>query len=187
MNTTAMRTILLNLCLVALFAALTAASGFVSIPLAVGVPIAIQNLMAILCGLLLGPFYGTLAVGLYIAAGAIGLPVFAGFAGGFAHFAKPSGGFLWGYMLAALVCGLIAGKPTLEKDKLLRLCLAVVAGFLVVYVPGLIQLKAILGVGWGAAMVSGMLPFLPGDALKAVLALLVAGRLRRFRAGLLEV
>jgi hypothetical protein len=70
--------------LTALFAALISAGAFIAIPLPVSpVPIAIQNLFAVLAGLVLGPVFGALSVGLYLLAGAIGAPVFAGATGGF--------------------------------------------------------------------------------------------------------
>jgi biotin transport system substrate-specific component len=170
----------LNLSLTALFAALIAAGTFVAIPLPFSpVPVVLQNLFCLLAGLALGPFLGAAAVGLYLAAGAIGAPVFAGAAGGIARLLGPTGGFLFGYLLSAFTAGLIAGKPrqgaALSRP---RLILAVLAGLLVLYVPGIIRLRFALD-SWGKALTAGFIPFIPGDAAKGLIAVLIAPRLRR--------
>jgi biotin transport system substrate-specific component len=177
---------ILKICLVALFAALISCGAFVSLPLPGGVPISIQNLFAILGGMTLGPFYGALAVALYLLAGAIGLPVFAGVAGGFVRFAGPSGGYLWGYLLGAAVAGLIAGKFVQRGGgsggtavSKARIILAALAGFAVVYIPGIIQLKIVLHLSWPAAFTAGFVPFVPGDIAKVVIVSLISPRLRR--------
>ncbi len=93
--------------LVALFAAFVCAGCFIQIPLAGGVPIVIQDMMAMLSGLILGPIYGTLSVFIFLVLGSFGLPVFSG-KGGFDKILNgPTGGFLVGYMIAALTGGLI--------------------------------------------------------------------------------
>ncbi len=93
--------------LVALFAAFVCAGCFIQIPLAGGVPIVIQDMMAMLSGLILGPLYGTLSVFIFLVLGSFGLPVFSG-KGGFDKILNgPTGGFLIGYMIAALAGGLI--------------------------------------------------------------------------------
>jgi biotin transport system substrate-specific component len=119
-------------------------------------------------------------VGLYLIAGAIGVPVFAGASGGFVHLLGPTGGFLMGYFLAAVIGGLAAGRPRAGvKTSLWRIIPGTVLGLLVIYVPGVIQLKIITGSGWAAALAAGFLPFLIGDAAKGVLAVLLAPRMRR--------
>jgi biotin transport system substrate-specific component len=179
---------ILRITLTALFAALIAAGTFISIPLPFSpVPIVLQNLFAVLSGLVLGPVLGGAAVAVYLAAGAIGAPVFAGATGGFVHFLGPTGGFLYGYFLAAVSAGLIAGRPGAGiKTPVWRVILAAASGFLILYVPGLLQLKAVAGLPWGGTLIAGCLPFLPGDAVKAVVAILVSSRLRRLTAELLD-
>ncbi|MDR1175514.1 MAG: biotin transporter BioY [Treponema sp.] len=174
------RKAIFSLTLTALFAALTAAGTFISIPLPFSpVPIVLQNLFAVLSGLVLGPLSGSGAVALYLAAGAIGFPVFAGASGGFVHLIGPTGGFLFGYLLAAFTSGLIAGKPrTGKKSPLWRIILASAAGLLIVYVPGVIRLKFALDSGWAGALAAGFFPFLIGDLIKAAAAVIIAARLR---------
>jgi biotin transport system substrate-specific component len=172
--------------LISLFAALIAAGTFISIPLPFSpVPIVLQNLFALLAGLILGPILGGLAALLYLVAGAIGAPVFAGATGGFVHFLGPTGGYLAGYFLAAVAAGLVAGIPRSSvQTPLWRIILGTVLGLLVVYVPGVIRLKAALNTGWGGALAAGFLPFLIGDGIKGAAAVLIAPRLRRAAADL---
>jgi biotin transport system substrate-specific component len=174
------RKTIFNLTLTALFAAFTAAGTFISVPLPFSpVPIVLQNLFAMLSGLVLGPVSGSGAVALYLLAGAIGLPVFAGASGGFVHLIGPTGGFLFGYLLSAFTAGLIAGKPCAgKKSPLWRLILASAAGMLIVYVPGVIRLKFALDSGWAGALAAGFFPFLIGDLIKTASAVIIAARLR---------
>jgi biotin transport system substrate-specific component len=173
-----------RLSLIALFAALTAAGTFISIPLPfTPVPIVLQNMFALLSGLTLGPLAGGAAVGLYLLAGAIGLPVFAGGKGGFVHFFGPTGGFLFGYLLSAILAGLIAGAPQADtKTPLWRLAIAGLAGMLIVYVPGVLQLKVVLNASWLKALAAGFTPFIAGNVVKTVVAVIAAQGLRKSAA-----
>ena len=175
-----------KIALTALFAALTAAGAFIAIPVG-PVPIVLQNLFALLSGLILGPVMGSAAVGLYLLAGILGLPVFAGGTGGIARFAGPTGGFLVGYLLAAFTAGIIAGRPTAEtKIPLLRLIAAVILGLLIVYVPGVIWLKISRNLSWTRALLAGFVPFIIGDILKGIAAVLITPRLRRTAMSFLD-
>jgi biotin transport system substrate-specific component len=175
---------ILRLTLTALFAALIAAGTFVAIPLpASPVPIVLQNLFILLAGLILGPALGSAAVGLYLIAGAIGVPIFAGGSGGFVKFMGPTGGFLLGYLLVALFAGLIAGRPSAGKNTpLWRLFIAAFVGIFASYILGVPWLKVVLDTTWPEAFVMAMLPFIIGDSIKAVVAALIAPRLRRLIA-----
>jgi biotin transport system substrate-specific component len=171
---------LLKICFVSLFAALIAGGTFIAIPIG-PVPIVLQNLFVVLAGIVLGPVLGLAAAGLFLLAGLLGAPVFAGFTGGIARFAGPTGGFLVGYLLAALAAGLIAGRPRKEAS-IIRIIAATVAGFLVVYVPGVWWLKTSTGMDWDRALVAGLLPYLPGDLFKGIAAVLIARRARKTAA-----
>ena len=171
----------MKLVFVALFAALISAGAFIAVPIG-PVPIALQNLFALLSGLVLGPVLGTAAVGLFLAAGIISAPVFAnnGSPMGIARLLGPSGGFLFGYLLCALVAGFIVGFPRPGvKTPVWRIVFAVVAGLLVVYIPGLIRLKFVMNIDWRKTFVVGFIPFMIGDTIKGVIAGLISPRLRR--------
>ena len=173
---------LVKISLTALFAALTAAGAFIAVPIG-PVPIVLQNMFAVLSGLILGPLMGSAAVGLYLLAGIINLPVFAGGTGGIARFMGPTGGFLVGYLIAAFSAGLIAGRPSLDrKISLPRLILAVFLGFLILYVPGLLWLKTRLNLDWFATLMAGFVPFIAGDIIKGIAAVLITPRLRKIAA-----
>ena len=179
---------ILSLVFVALFAAIISAGALIAIPVGV-IPVVLQNFFTLLSGLVLGPALGMASVGLFLAAGAIGIPVFAnnGSPMGIARIIGPTGGYLFGYLLGALVAGLIAGFPRPgEKLPAWRYVLAVAAGSLVVYIPGLIRLKFYLNITWPQTLIAGLVPFLPGDAFKGAAAGLIAPRLRKTAAQLLS-
>jgi biotin transport system substrate-specific component len=153
----------------ALFAAIIAAGTFITIPLPFSpVPVVLQDFFSLLAGLVLGPFLGGAALALYLLAGALGAPVFAGASGGIARFFGPTGGFLAGYLLSAVASGLIAGRPRAGvKTPVWRIIAAAVAGNCLVYVPGLLWLGAVMkpeALGSLAAQFlsgSGNLKFIP--------------------------
>ena len=179
---------ILSLVFTALFAAIISAGALIAIPIGV-IPIVLQNFFTLLSGLVLGPALGSASVGLFLAAGVIGMPVFAnnGSPMGIARIIGPTGGYLFGYLLGALVAGLIVGFPRPgERVSVWRYVLAVVTGSLVVYIPGLVRLKWYLNISWSQAFFLGFIPFLPGDAIKGVAVGLVAPRLRKTAAQLLS-
>jgi biotin transport system substrate-specific component len=137
---------------------------------------------------------GGAAVLLYLLAGVLGLPVFAGGIGGIARFAGPTGGFLVGYFLMAVTAGAILGRPRAGKRvPLPRLIAAIAAGILVVYIPGILWLRfGPTHLSWTKALFAGVgvLPFpfvfFVGDALKGIAAALIAPRLRALASDLLD-
>ncbi len=152
--------------------ALALASQF-ALPLAgTPVPITLQPLVVVLAGLLLGPVDGAIAMVVYLAAGAAGLPVFAPMgAPGVARLLGPTGGYLIAYPASAAVAGYLGGA----RRSFARRTAAAGAGILVLYVFGLAQLALITGnVGLAAAM--GVLPFVGADLVKAIVAGAVSGR-----------
>lgn len=182
---------LLKLSFVALFAAIIAVGCFIAIPIGV-VPIVIQNALAVLSGCLLGTKLGGAPTALFLLAGLVGLPVYSGGGSGVAHWMGPTGGFLPGYLLGAIVAGLIAGVPTVEEKKItwkrvVRISIAMFAGMIVLYIPGVIRFASwALGSGkitadmnqWSYAMSAAVLPYLPGDLLKTIIAIPVALKVR---------
>lgn len=168
-----------SLILAALFAALTAVGAFLKLPMW-PVPVTLQSLFAVLAGILLGPRLGAASQALYVALGLVGLPIFTR-GGGLGYAAEPTFGFLLGLAPAAAVAGLVAEK----EGGALRAGLAGAAGLAVLYAVGVPYLYLVMNLYIGddfpfsQALVSGMLPFLPGDALKLAAAALLAPRLRQ--------
>ena len=129
------------------------------------VPITGQTLAVFLVALALGWRLGGAAVGLYLLEGAIGLPVFAGFAGGMATFAGPTGGFLIGFLVAALAVGWLAERGWTRN--VLLTAAAMLVGTVLIYALGLGWLQQFTG---AKTLELGLYPFIPGDLIKAALA-----------------
>ena len=155
---------------VVLGAALVAAAAQVAVPLpGTPVPLTLQPLAVLIVGGLLGPGPGGASLLLYVALGAAGLPVFTPIGlPGVARLVGPTGGYLLSYPIAAYAVGRLAGDGT----RWGRLALAAAVGLALIHLGGLAQLRLLTG-SLGTAARFGTLPFLVGDLVKLVLALLV--------------
>ena len=162
-----------ELTMTALMAALTAVGAYIRIPTPWSA-FTLQVLFVFLAGALLGPKYGALAEGVYVLLGLVGIPVFIG-GGGFTYVFQPTFGFLLSYIPAAAVVGLLC-----REARFGRIVLACLAGLAVIYAIGLPYMALIVNVYLGRAMsfgevlMSGMVIFLPYDAVKIVLTGLLA-------------
>ena len=173
-----------NLTHIALFAALIAVLGFVpAISLGFGVPITAQSMGIMLCGTVLGSWRGALAVLLFLALTALGLPLLAGGRGGVGVFAGPTVGFLVGFPVAAFVAGLVIERWRVGVLPA-ALAGAVLGGIVVLYAFGIPGIALVAGMPIGKAFWGAMV-FVPGDVLKAVLAALVTQGVARARPGAL--
>ena len=154
----------------ALLAALTAVGAFIKIPLGVS-SITLQFFFTAMAGCLLGPVWGAASQGVYVLLGVVGLPIFT-MGGGFSYVLQPTFGFLLGLIPSALIIGLLTKK----SRKPVRIVQSCVAGLAALYAVGLPYMALILnvymdkGLDFWAVLKSGMLPFLPGDALKIAVA-----------------
>jgi biotin transport system substrate-specific component len=160
--------------LASLMAALTSVGAYIHVPFG-PVPIVLSTLFVILSGLLLGSRWGPASMALYLLVGAIGIPVFAGGKGGFAHFLGPTGGYLIGYPVSAWITGFISERA---NRLLLRDVIAVVIGSLTLYGCGVPWLKIVTQMSWSKALLVGVIPFLIGDAIKASVAVILARSVR---------
>ncbi|WP_380680065.1 biotin transporter BioY [Salinigranum sp. GCM10025319] len=162
-----------NVARAVLFAAATAATAPVDLvhPLAPNVPITLQTLWVYLSGIVLGPIWAGFAFLLYLLAGVIGLPVFAGANAGLGVVLGPTGGFLVGFPLAAVTIGFVThgvdGLNPLGEIPVPRLVAALVAGSAVVYAAGAVGFSLVQGIGLLASVSAVVIPFLPVAALKA--------------------
>ncbi len=157
-----------------LLAALTAVGAYIAIPIG-PVPIVLQNLFILLAGLLLGPKWGSASVAVYLLAGILGLPVFAGGTGGIGRIVGPTGGYLLGFLPAVYLIGLISKK---EGQNAIMDVVAMIAGTIVIYVCGVVWLKTLTGMTLAKTLAVGMYPFLIGDAIKIAAALPIVRGLR---------
>lgn len=166
-----------NLARTVVFAAFTAVLGlFPGFYLGSAVPVVVQNMGPLLAGSILGARRGGAAVGLFLGLVALGLPLLSGGRGGIAPFFGPTGGFMFGWVLSAVVAGLIV-QHWMPRPGLLVLLLANVAGVAADYLVGVPFWAAFTGDLGAAALQS--LVFLPGDAAKLVLVSLVAVAVHR--------
>ncbi len=129
------------------------------------VPITGQTLAVLLVGAALGSRRGVLSLLLYLGEGLAGLPVFAGGGAGPAHLLGPTGGYLLGFVAAAGLTGFLAERGWDRRWG--RTFLAMLLGNVAIYALGLPWLALYVG---GRAFSLGLVPFIPGDLAKAVLA-----------------
>ncbi|MEX2298577.1 MAG: biotin transporter BioY [Dongiaceae bacterium] len=132
------------------------------------VPLTMQTFVVLTLGLAYGPRLGLATVVAYLAAGAVGLPVFSGGwdeGGGIVHLYGPTGGYLVGFAVAAWICGRLAERGWDRSP--VEAVLAMLIGNLVIYVLGVSWLAT--QIGTVPALQHGLLPFLAGDALKIAL------------------
>lgn len=160
----------------ALLAVLIGASAPVAIPIGPA-PITLQVLFVFLAGLVLGPLWGSFSMVLYLTAGAIGVPVFAGMEAGFGVLVAETGGYLWSYPIAAGLIGLFVHRGTdlrTPADQPLALVVvALLCGLLVIYGMGVSYMAVVLKLEPWEALLTGMVPFLPGDLFKLIAAILI--------------
>lgn len=164
-----------SLVLAALFAALTAVCSQIQIPLPY-VPINLALFAVHLSGALLGPKWGALSMAAYALLGAVGVPVFAGFKSGPAALFGKTGGYILGYILCALIVGLMTRR---FGFRLPGLCLSMAVGVAACYLFGTVWFMALTGMNLVASLSYCVIPFLPGDAVKILLAALLALRLQK--------
>lgn len=174
-----------DMALVAVFAGVIAVLTLTpAVPVGpLGVPITLQTLAVALTGMLLGPWRGFLAAGLYVLAGLAGLPIFAGGSAGFSVLARPSVGYLLAFPLAALLIGalarlVVARTRSVGARRWVLLFLAGLAGSLVVHALGIVGMSLTAGLGLSAAFVADLL-YWPGDLIKNVIASGVAVAVHR--------
>ncbi len=149
----------LSLVACGLFAAVIAVLTFIHIPLPSGVPLTLQVFAIALSGYTLGTVQALSAVAVYLALGAVGLPVFSGFMGGVAPLAGPTGGFLWGFMILAALCGLGAGRK--YGIRLLFGCV----GLAICHLCGVVQFALFMECGIGEAFFIASMPYLIKDVI----------------------
>jgi biotin transport system substrate-specific component len=160
------RSVATNILLVLAGTGLVALCAQIVIPM-VPVPITMQTFAVLFVGTVLGPARGAVALGLYLVLGVAGLPIFAAGTSG-SLFALPSGGYIVGFIAASVIVGWFAN---LTWDRhVLKTLLSFSIGSLVIYAFGVPWLAVSLGIDFWTAIQFGLVPFLIGDALKALLA-----------------
>lgn len=155
--------------LIPLFTALIAAGTFIKIPM-IPVPITLQTLFVFLAALLLNPTEAFLSVALYILLGAIGLPIFTS-GGGLAALLGPTGSFLFSMPIAALFGALVVKK---DHKSIVRAILALILMEVIIYVIGVGYLMYQRHMTLQKGLMAGFVPFIPGDIIKCIVAIIAA-------------
>lgn len=160
--------------LVGMFAAILAVLSQISIPMPSGVPVTMQTFAVALTGCVLGWKKGTMASVIYIVLGGVGVPVFSGFAGGLGILFGKTGGFIFGFIFLALLCGL----AVVVKNKVLGGILAA-CGLLICHVLGILQFMLLMKMSFWSSAVLVSVPYLIKDVISIVLAFVVGAILRK--------
>jgi biotin transport system substrate-specific component len=135
------------------------------------VPITGQTLAVLMAGLILGKTLGTASIAAYLAQGAAGLPFFAGGKSGLATLFGPTGGYLFGFLAAVYIVGMLSELRL--KRSVIQASSAIVIGNVIIYIFGLVWLARF--VGESQVLQLGLYPFLIGDLLKILLGIVLVG------------
>ena len=161
--------------LIALMTAVTCVLGPLSIPLPFSpVPISLTNFAIFLAIFVLGMKNGTISFIIYLLLGAVGVPVFSSFRGGFQVLAGPTGGYLIGFIFLALIMGFALDH---FDRKLLPTIIGMIIGMVVCYAFGTVWLAKLLSLSFKEGLMMGVIPYLPGDAAKIIIAAIVGPKL----------
>ncbi len=157
------------------FACLTGLGAYLKVytPLS-PVPFTAQVFFVLLSGAVLGSAYGGMSQVIYIVLGVVGVPWFAGGASGFEYMAGATGGYLVGFVLAAILVGHLVDKYE-QTRTLIGLLPLMIIGVLVIYAVGATWLALVMGLDAWQAVTLGIVPFILVDIIKA---LIVAGTAR---------
>jgi len=157
--------------LIALMTAVTCVLGPLSIPLPFSpVPISLTNFAIFLAIFVLGMKNGTISFIIYLLLGAVGVPVFSSFRGGFQVLAGPTGGYLIGFIFLALIMGF-------ALDHFDRKLVPTIIGMVVCYAFGTVWIAKLLSLSFKEGLMMGVIPYLPGDAAKIIIAAIVGPKL----------
>ncbi|MDP6043486.1 MAG: biotin transporter BioY [Dehalococcoidales bacterium] len=144
------------------------------------VPVTGQTFAVLLAGVILGRWWGGISLTMYAGLGIAGVPWFTGWGGGLSHLAGPTGGYIIGFILAALFLGHFTDKYIRSRSFLSMLGLMLFANFILIYVPGVLQLGLWINlvkgepIAFTSLLMMGVIPFIAGDITKAILAAAIA-------------
>lgn len=158
----------------ALFTAIISAAAAVAIPTPFGITFTLQTLGVCMAGFCLGAKRSVMSVAVYILIGFMGLPVFSSFTGGPSVLFGVTGGFLWGFLLTAFLCGTVADKP-LKFKKIAVMILSVS----VCHITGILQYCFITGNGFLAGFLTASAPFLLKDLISVFFAYFISHKIKK--------
>ncbi len=156
----------------ALFTGLIIVGTFIRIPLP-PVPITLQTMFVILAALLGGLSIGFYSFIIYLVLGTIGLPIFTS-GGGIGALIGPTGGYIFGMLLATIVAGFISDLGKNKEKKLPYFIIAALLATVVIYLVGIPWLKYATSINWSKAFALGLTPFIVGDVIKLLVSIFLA-------------
>ena len=161
----------------ALLVAMNCVSAYIIIPLPFSLsPLALQTLVVNIVALLLPVKQVFWTMSVYVLLGLAGAPVFTGGTAGPGKLFGPTGGYVWAFVLAAVLIAFCRGQGcSFRRWALVCICVGMPA----IYIPGLLQLMFLTGLGLREALVIGVLPFLVPDVLKCLAAAYLAGKIQK--------
>ena len=161
----------------ALMVALNCISAYIIIPLPFSLsPIALQTLIVNLTGYVLNAKQAAMTMAAYLLIGLAGVPVFTGGSGGPGKLFGPTGGYLFGFAVVAVVLAYTRQK---EYNFLRYALWGCFFGVPCIYAFGVVQLQLVTNMGWSKAVMTGALPFIPLDIVKCCAAAYIAGPINR--------
>lgn len=140
------------------------------------VPVSLGTLAVYFVISVLGMKRGFISVVIYLLLGLAGLPVFSGFTGGVGKLLGPTGGYLIGYLFLALICGFFTER--FEEKRFLQAA-GMLLGTAACYLFGTLWLAHLNSMPFPAALAAGVLPFIPGDLVKMIIAMITGIPLRK--------
>lgn len=166
-----------QLVLAGVMTALTCILAPMSVPLPITpVPISLTNLVLYVSIFLLGWKLATLSYLVYLFIGFVGLPVFSGFTGGLAKIVGPTGGYLVGFFFITLIAGYVVEKTNGNR---VAAAAAMILTTVADYAVGTYWLAKLMGISFTAGLSAGVIPFIPGDSLKIIAALILGPALKK--------
>ena len=173
-----------HLALIGVMSAVLCILGPLALPIG-PVPISLGSFAVYLTVYILGMKKGTISICIYILLGLVGIPVFSSFSGGVGKVMGPTGGYIVGYILLALIFGFFIDK---WKTNYGFIALGMVLGTIALYLLGTLWLAYQAEMSFQAALAAGVLPFIAGDIIKMIVAGLVGEQVRKrlWAAGILE-
>lgn len=164
-----------TIALIAVMTAVTCVLAPLSLPIG-PVPISLTNLAIYFALYILGMKKGTISYVVYLAIGLVGVPVFSGFTGGPGKLIGPTGGYLIGFIPMAIIAGILIDK---YNGKFVQSMIGMVVGTIVCYALGTVWLAYQAQMDFMAALWAGVIPFIPGDLIKMVLAAFFGPQIRK--------
>ncbi len=154
----------------AVFAAIMCVFSVITVPIG-PVPVTLGFLGVMVTAVILGAKRGALSVAVFILLGAVGLPVFSGFKGGFQVLLGPTGGYIWSYVPMALLIGFASAKnPKNKWLAMLKIFLVCIGAALLGYAVGTLQFMLVQKTSFAQALMICVVPFIPFDIAKAAAA-----------------